>query len=176
MQKYRQTDAFKKYQQKYQQTDAFKKSQQKYRQTDAFKKYQQSDAFKKSRQKYLQSDAYKKYQQKYRQTDAYKASNRISNLKEHYLKERKNCEKIIRKYSIPPIAIEGKLIMINEIIENINIIEKHTEGMDKLIKQRTIDTMLTQLLQKEGILVSRRKQIAPIHSPSLKAGVSLEGT
>ena len=154
--KYRQSDAFKKSQQKYQQSDAYKKYQQKYRQSDAFKKY---------RQKYQQ-----KYQQKYHQSDAFKKSqqskkfNRIlPDLKDRYTKQLQETEKELRKYSIPPIALEGKAIMLKEIIDNLDIIRKHADKVDIAIRQRTIEKMVNQLLEKEGILVSRRKQL-PIHS------------
>ena len=183
MREYRKTDAYKKYQQKYHQSDAFKKSQQKYHQSDAYKKYHQSDAYKKSQQKYHQSDAFKKDQQKYRQSDAFKKYrqkyhqskkfNRIlPDLKDRYTKQLQETEKELRKYSIPPIALEGKAIMLKEIIDNLDIIRKHADKVDIAIRQRTIEKMVNQLLEKEGILVSRRKQL-PIHSPSLKAGVSL---
>ena len=139
---------------------------QKYRQ-----KYRQSDAYKKSQQKYQQSDAYKKSQQKYRQS--VKESKLLENLKSIYSKQLANTEKELRKYSIPPIALEGKYIMEKEIIQNLDIIKAHTDKLDIKIRQRTIEQMVNQLLEKEGILVSRRKQIAPIHSPNLKVGVSL---
>ena len=142
----------------------------KYRQSDAYKKYQQSDAFKKSQQKsqqkYQQSDAYKKYRQ------SEKFNRILPDLKDRYTKQLQETEKELRKYSIPPIALEGKAIMLKEIIDNLDIIRKHADKVDIAIRQRTIEKMVNQLLEKEGILVSRRKQL-PIHSPSLKAGVSL---
>ena len=151
--------------------NAYKKYHQKYHQSDAYKKYRQSDAFKKSQQKYQQSDAFKKSQQKYQQS---KKFNRIlPDLKDRYTKQLQETEKELRKYSIPPIALEGKAIMLKEIIDNLDIIRKHADKVDIAIRQRTIEKMVNQLLEKEGILVSRRKQLAPIHSSTLKGGVSL---
>ena len=157
-----------KYRQKYRQSDAYKKSQQKYRQSDAFKKYRQSDAYKKYRQKYQQSDAYKKYQQKYqqsdaykkyRQSDAYKKRSMIPKLRKLYEKELQKTIIRLKGFSIPPIALEGKFIMLREIIDNLDIIEKHTSNLDRRIKQKTIEIMINQLLEKEGMLVSRRRRL-----------------
>ena len=170
--KYRQSDAYKQSQKKYHQSDAYKK----YRQSDAYKqsqkKYQQSDAFKQSQKKYQQSDAYKKYHQsdaykqsrkKYHQSDAYKQlRNPIQDdLRRHYLKEKERLEKTMKQFMIPPIPLQGKLLSINNILSNIDKIEAHinTLNASRETKRNTMNAMLENLMEKEGMLVSKRKAI-----------------
>jgi hypothetical protein len=118
------------------------------------KKYMQ-----KYQKKYQQSDAYKKYRQKYQQSDAYKNRNTISDLKKIYGNQLVKIQKELRKYSIPPIALEGKAVMLKEILDNLDIIEKHTDKLDNKVKYKTMEKMINQLLEKEGILVSRRSKL-----------------
>lgn len=152
-------------QKRYQQADAYKAYQKRYHQTDTYKayhkRYQHTDAFKASQKRYQHTDAFKEYQKRYRQTDAFKASptRYIAHLLKVYSKELAKVEKLLHQYSVPPVALEGKAVSLNNLIENLNIILKHTEGLPAAQKRDARVVMLSELLENEGRIVSWRRKL-----------------
>jgi tetratricopeptide (TPR) repeat protein len=126
--------------------------QQAYRQRPEVKEY-----YKTYMKAYYQRPDVKEHQKTY--SRAWRTRNILSTLKEHYQEQKLITEKVLRSYKVPPIALQGRLLMFNQLIDNLNIIEKHTENLDKKIKQRTIETMVNQMLEKEGILISKRERL-----------------
>ena len=133
------------------------------------KAYQNSDAYKAYQKAYQNSDAYKAYHKAYRKSDAYKASQKAyndrrgastSNLKAIYQKQLEKCEQQCKQYTTLPVQLEGRLIMLKEIIVNLDIIDRHVATLDKNIREETRNVMIARLLGQEGILVSRRKKLA----------------
>ena len=110
---------------------------------------------------YRKSDKYKAYHKAYWKSDAYKTSENLRYMKDHYLKQKGTLEKTLKHYSIPPIPLQGKLLSINNLLANIEIIEKHVAGLnaDSQVKRETMNTMIENLMEKEGVLVSMRKAI-----------------
>ena len=195
MQKYHQSDAYKEYQKKYHQSDAYKEYKKKYQQSDAYKeykkKYQQSDAFKESQKKYHQSDAYKEYKKKYHQSDAYKKyqqseqSSRLFygsiisslNRKKERLNEIRRSRIQMPNITITTIkGLEDDILIYQNYVDNYNKLRLRLKTIkDKKIRDdveaRTLANLAEELGKGHGI---PRKEIKPpIHSPSLKAVVSL---
>ena len=49
--------------------------------------------------------------------------------------------------------------MLKELIDNLDMIDKHVANLDKSVKEATRETMIAGLLAKEGMIVSRRKRL-----------------
>jgi len=81
------------------------------------------------------------------------------NIKNHYLSQLKEAEKQAKQYSQLPIPLEGKIVMLKEIIANLDIIDTHVSKLGKSVRAEARRTMIAQLLEKEGTIVSRRRKL-----------------
>ena len=86
----------------------------------------------------------------------------IPQLIKYYTNQKQNLEDRIKgKYMILPVGIEGKLISLTDTIENLKRIDGYIDSMNindrqkKLAKRKAVEN----LLENEGLIVSRRKKL-----------------
>ena len=122
---------------------------------------------------YSQRPEIKEHQKAYRQQywKAYRYSQRASiiyvirSIRSTYSRMEKDAEKEIaeaeRKYGYIPIALEGKLVMAREIQENLDMIHDYIAKLDLSpeIRDEAELQLINNLLEKEGMLVSRRERL-----------------
>ena len=85
----------------------------------------------------------------------------IPRLIKYYMKElNKTNAQIKRTWKVPPIALEGKQIQLQNIIDNLKIIREHTKKLPLEMRDKARDKMINKLLSTEGKLVSFRKPLS----------------
>lgn len=135
------------------------------------KEYYQRPEVKKYRKQYYKREEIKQYMREYykrpevkqhmkEKNSLFNNKRQIKDLIKHYTKELKKInDEIKKKWYIPPIALQGKQIQLQNLIDNLQMIIKHTEPMPQKQRVEARQRMLNELMTTDGKIVSMRKPL-----------------
>ena len=165
MRAYNQSPKVKAYRKAYLQRPKVKAYHKAYNQSPKVKAYRrayyQRPKVKAYRKAYYQRPKAKAYQKAYQQRPEVKHQKGYSRLSAHYLRQKAKLEQQLKQFIIPPIPLQGKLQSIIDILDNLKLIraEVKRRGLKGELATAAETQMLASFMEREGMIVSRRKAI-----------------
>ena len=132
------------------------------------KAYQHRPEVKQRKKAYYQRPKAKAYRKAYQQRPEVKHKEGYSILSAHYLHQKAKLEQQLKQFIIPPIPLQGKLQSIMDILDNLKLIRAEVErrGLKGELAAAAETQMLASFMEREGMLVSRRKAIKQRVNPN----------